>query len=290
MPIGETLKLVIAESYGSVMLVPLAFCIVLRLALRNSIFFDKEVLISAGTTLVISTLNIFLMALFANEIAEAMTEAYMALKIPMLPENFWSETPMILKFVISLLTLDFVGYWSHRLMHTKWMWPTHAAHHTDTVVNPFSLYRIHILEALVMHGTGIVILTWLQLPETLPFTIAIIMAHGIYVHTNLPIRHGPFRFFIASPAFHFWHHADTPEAYGKNLANMFPFYDIVFGTYYDATIEEMSLPMGAKASGLSDRNPVEIYLYPFEEWSRLLREAYHQALNKFDTLIRRYKS
>jgi len=45
-------------------------------------------------------------------------------------------------------------------MHLKWLWPVHAIHHSDPVVNGLTTYRIHILEALVMWGSYTILLTW----------------------------------------------------------------------------------------------------------------------------------
>jgi len=92
----------------------------------------------------------------------------------------------------------------------------------------------------------------------------------MYVHMNLPFNHGPFKYLIASPVYHRWHHADVPEAYGKNLANVIPLYDVMFGTYYEPG--PCNEPMGALKTGVADKNPFAIYIYPFQEWARMIRE------------------
>ncbi len=58
--------------------------------------------------------------------------------------------------------------------------------------------------------------------------------HNAYVHFEVDIDHGPMNWLIASPRFHRWHHADFPPAYGKNLANAIPAWDMLFGTYFKA--------------------------------------------------------
>ena len=40
------------------------------------------------------------------------------------------------------------------------------------------------------------------------------------------------RRFIATPAFHHWHHSADREAVDKNFAVHTPIWDILFGTYY----------------------------------------------------------
>lgn len=38
---------------------------------------------------------------------------------------------------------DFIAYWRHRLEHTRWLWPAHAIHHSDTEVSWLTLLRFH---------------------------------------------------------------------------------------------------------------------------------------------------
>jgi sterol desaturase/sphingolipid hydroxylase (fatty acid hydroxylase superfamily) len=43
---------------------------------------------------------------------------------------------------------------------------------------------------------------------------------------------GPLRYVIATPVFHRWHHSKDREAWDKNFAGLFVFWDILFGTFY----------------------------------------------------------
>jgi sterol desaturase/sphingolipid hydroxylase (fatty acid hydroxylase superfamily) len=56
--------------------------------------------------------------------------------------------------------------------------------------------------------------------------------YPIYLHANVPWSYGPFRYLIASPAFHRWHHTAEQAGLDKNLAGLFPIIDIIFGTLY----------------------------------------------------------
>ena len=96
--------------------------------------------------------------------------------------------------------------------------------------------------------------------------------HNMYVHINVDWDHGPFRYVIASPRMHQWHHADLPRAYGKNLANIFPVFDLVFGTYY--------VPGPCKEAfgvqGAPENDVVQLTLFPFAEWGRMVLRAVGQ--------------
>ncbi|MGI9393658.1 MAG: sterol desaturase family protein, partial [Boseongicola sp.] len=96
--------------------------------------------------------------------------------------------------------------------------------------------------------------------------------HNMYVHMDLDFGHGPAKYLIASPNFHRWHHADVEEAHGKNLANIMPIYDVLFGTYYYPG--RCDAPLGALKSGIEDKNALLIYIYPFQEWIRLAKAEF----------------
>jgi sterol desaturase/sphingolipid hydroxylase (fatty acid hydroxylase superfamily) len=237
--------------------------------------FSAEAIASTAATVAFSGFNIVAALLFRDPINQGAQAAYDALRIPHLPAGFWDGTPLIVASLIGLAAKDLADYVIHRLMHTPWLWPAHAAHHTDTYVNAFTSYRVHFLEGVLMSFTYILMLTWLQMPDAMPIVIVLSILHNMYVHMDLPFTHGPLKYLIASPVYHRWHHADVPEAYGKNLANIMPIYDVIFGTYYCPG--PVNAPLGALKAGLEDRNPILIWIYPFQQWGRLIRRALGKA-------------
>ena len=56
--------------------------------------------------------------------------------------------------------------------------------------------------------------------------------YAIFLHANVNWDFGPLRYVIATPAFHRWHHSKDREAWDKNFAGLFVFWDILFGTFY----------------------------------------------------------
>ncbi|MFN0115472.1 MAG: sterol desaturase family protein [Paracoccaceae bacterium] len=226
---------------------------------------------NTAATVVFSGFNIAAALLFRDEINAFAQGCYDRLGIPTLPADFWAGAPLLLVSLIGLAAKDFADYVIHRLMHTQWLWPAHAAHHSDTHVNAFTSYRVHFLEGVLMMLTYLVMLTWAQMPEAIPVVIVLSVVHNMYVHMDLPFTHGPLKYLVASPVYHRWHHADVPEAYGKNLANIMPIWDVIFGTYYCPG--PCRAPLGALTAGLEDKNPVLIWLYPFQHWGRLVRRS-----------------
>jgi sterol desaturase/sphingolipid hydroxylase (fatty acid hydroxylase superfamily) len=233
---------------------------------------SQHALQNTAATIVVVGLNYAAILAFSDDINWAAQTAYQSLGIPTLSPEVWAATPLWLVCIVGFVAKDFADYWAHRIMHTTWGWPAHAAHHSDTHVNAFTTFRVHYFESLVMTFTYIVMLTWLQMPQALPFVIMMAYLHNLYVHMNLPWAHGPFKLLLASPAFHRWHHADVPAAYGKNLANAIPAWDALFGTYYYPGV--CTDVMGAKLTGIEDKNPILIFIYPFQEWGRLIRQMF----------------
>lgn len=243
--------------------------------LRRKEEFSPHAIRNIAASVVVYGLNILAFILFMGDLDRLSRAGYAALNIPTLPADFWQGPWQIVGALLAIAMIDFCDYLSHRLMHTRWGWPSHAAHHSDTDVNAFSVFRIHAFEAFLMSMTYLVVLTWMQLPHLLPVVFLARLVHNMYVHLDLDWDHGVLKYLIASPRFHRWHHADTTEAIGKNLANVMPIYDVIFGTYY--VPGPCRAPMGAQSAGLSDKNPLLIWIFPFQAWGTLLWQACHQT-------------
>lgn len=180
-------------------------------------------------------------------------------RLPPADETWMAGWPLILQSLVVIALLDFKKYWAHRLMHSRLGWPIHALHHSDRHMNFATGLRIHFLEGIFRSLCAVTILGWLNLP-VIPVAMGgiFILWYSCYLHSELPWTHGPVRRLLASPDYHRWHHADIPEAYGKNLCLVFPVFDIVFGTYYDPG--PCRTPIGVK--GMRD-DFISGQAYPF---------------------------
>lgn len=237
--------------------------------LRRKDIVSDNAIGNTKTTIGVYLLNIafapvvFVCILFMEEICR-----FIGL-VPLFPE-FWKSVHPVLLVLLIIVARDFMDYWNHRFMHTKWGWPIHAIHHSDSHVNGFTSFRVHFLEAVVMRGSYLVFLGWLGLPmEAAATAYVFLLLHNIYVHLEVDIDHGPLNYLITSPRFHRWHHADVKEAYGKNLANVIPLFDVLFGTY--RVPGPCNEKMGALADNIPDKDAVKLILLPFVLWYRLLK-------------------
>ncbi|MGB7432268.1 MAG: sterol desaturase family protein [Ahrensia sp.] len=185
------------------------------------------------------------------------------LGIPRVDPAFWTALPAIVVMIVGVFVYDITNYWFHRGMHeVPWLWPIHAIHHSDEDVNGLTTYRVHFIEPIMIMMPFVVVQTLLGIsPASIAVAATFLGLHNIYVHIDLDWTHGPLRYIIASPRYHRWHHADIPEAHGKNLANFFPFIDVWFGTYYvPGKCEEKMGADGVPKSIISQM------AFPFTQW------------------------
>lgn len=195
--------------------------------------------------------------------------------IPSLSAKFWEGVPLPVTCFVLLLVYDIALYWIHRWLHSGWMWPMHAVHHSDEHLHFLSWSRGHALEQTVIFCFVFLCSTWLGLGIKEIFWLAYFKAlHQYYVHANIDWDHGPFKKIIASPQYHRWHHANVKEAYDKNFASIFPFIDIIFGTYYHPH-SAVNVPTGFDNSPGNDF--FALMCYPFTEWYRMIKVRFEQS-------------
>lgn len=194
---------------------------------------------------------------------------YASLGLPQVSREFWDKTPFLLTCLALLLVYDFSVYWVHRLLHTSVLWPAHAVHHSDTDMHFLTWSRGHPAEQFVIVSALVFSSTWMGLDVKEIASLALLRAlHQYYVHANLDWDHGPFHYLLVSPRFHRWHHVDHPDAYDKNFASIFPFYDKMFGTYYNPhSAVDMPTGIGAHTPG---HNLIALTAWPIMEWARMI--------------------
>ena len=233
------------------------------------IAWPRKVVIGALATLAILAANVAFSP-FVVMLARSFNSAYAALDLPRVDPAFWSGVPVWIMVPLAILAYDVANYWNHRAMHLRWLWPVHAVHHSEQAVNGLTTLRVHGLEALVMTMSYTLLLSWLGFPpDVLGGVAAGLALFNAYQHVDVDWGHGPLRYVIASPRFHRWHHADVPEAHGKNLANVFPFLDVAFGTYYAPG--RCDVPLGAE--GVPENDVPRLMLFPFVAWARMAAQA-----------------
>ena len=148
----------------------------------------------------------------------------------------------ILKWLVYLLVLDFLGYLTHRALHSKYLWKFHAAHHSSTDVDWSSNYRAHPFDLLfqsVLIGLPICIFGLKDIK--IPWLFYVLILQALLVHSKVKLPMGFLKYIFVSPQFHRQHHAVGAETNtGRNYAAMFVFWDVLFKTAKFDTEKKMS--------------------------------------------------
>jgi len=236
---------------------------------REALEWRPELRQSALTNFLILHIGALTGALYFVTIAP-MVAAYDSLGLPQIPPSAWQDVPFVLKALAALIVYDFSLYWVHRFLHTSWLWPSHAVHHSDPELHFLSWSRGHFTEQLVIAACLVVSSSWLGLDIKEIYGLALVQGlHQYYVHARIDWDHGIFKYLIVSPQMHRWHHAEVEAAYDKNFASIFPVFDLVFGTYYNPG-SCINVPTGIGNN--PDNNVFALILHPFREWGRMLAE------------------
>lgn len=149
-------------------------------------------------------------------------------------ETLLSRQPLWVQSLQLLVLFDVIGYWSHRGFHRiEMLWSYHAVHHSSTELDWLSAVRVHPVNELgtrVLQAVPIVLLGYDT--SLIAAFVPLLTFYAIGLHANLRWNFGWFRYVIASPVFHRWHHTTELEGLDRNFAGMFPWMDIAWGTLY----------------------------------------------------------
>lgn len=152
-----------------------------------------------------------------------------------LTEGFGPVTsqPAWLLSIEMLLLGDLIGYWTHRWFHQRRLWKFHAVHHSSTQLDWLSALRVHPVNDVVFKLAPPVLLACLGFPlQVLAGYVVLLTFYTILLHANVDWSYGPLRYVVASPLFHRWHHTTEEQGLNKNFAPLFPFVDLLFGTFF----------------------------------------------------------
>lgn len=200
---------------------------------KNSIHLFHSVILQAGYII----LNILLASVFVFTFDWVVEN-----KIGLL---YQIELPYLLKILIGIILLDFVGYWAHRLIHKSHLfWRLHRVHHSDTKMDSSTSFRVHPFEVLLDNASiifgGIIF----------GLDINIIVLRWIIYMPLFIVHHTSYKFpdwidsyfgkFFITPNFHKIHHHQNQEYTDSNYGNIFIFWDKLFGTYKELPVHEIT--------------------------------------------------
>jgi sterol desaturase/sphingolipid hydroxylase (fatty acid hydroxylase superfamily) len=185
-------------------------------------------------------------------------------RVDFLPKmSLWVAVPVF------YLLMDFAFYWTHRLLHTKYLWPFHSVHHAQQELTVLTTARFHLVDVILLtlltgipgvllgFPAAVGIVTWMQLVQ------------DKVQHANLGWTYGPFYKVIVSPRFHRIHHGAGSDVYGTNYGRVFPIWDYLFGTAHAS--QEEPARFGVDGNEVPESLRAQ-FVMPFRQVWRMIRK------------------
>jgi sterol desaturase/sphingolipid hydroxylase (fatty acid hydroxylase superfamily) len=142
--------------------------------------------------------------------------------------------PLPVTLAASFVLLDFLGYWTHRLLHKiPFLWRLHALHHSDTDLDVTTTIRHHPAEALAQAlFDGALALVFGFPPQAIVLYGGVVLVAQTFHHANvvLPRRLKPLSRLLITPDLHRLHHSMRYAENNSNFGNLLPLWDRLFGT------------------------------------------------------------
>ena len=212
----------------------------------------------------------FLDALFVVPILSILVAAIQFVvgkySLALVSERLWTAVTLPVTLVAVLFIGDFISYWRHRVEHTRWFWPAHVIHHSDTDMTWLTLSRFHPINRITTAAIDVFFLALLGFPTwALVANNLIRHYYGEFIHADLPWMYGRFGSVFVSPVMHRWHHARDVTGSGSNFATVFSVFDRAFDTYYVPGL--CNVPLGVTEDQYPGRGVIRHLLHPFLAWS-----------------------
>ncbi len=160
------------------------------------------------------------------------------------------ELTWVAGFLLNFVAIDYLYYWNHRLLHSKWLWSAHAVHHTPQSADVFITSRNTLWAPLLIvyvWANGFFIFV-LKDPSGFILSASITAGLDLWRHTGFAPRpgtrlHRAAALILITPNEHLWHHSSNQTDYnmGANLS----VWDRIHGTYYspDGRPEQLGVPL-----------------------------------------------
>ena len=183
-----------------------------------------------------------------------------------------AEVPLDTVWGILLLFLgvEFAYYWFHRLSHEiRWMWATHAVHHSAEHLNILAAYRLG--------WTGLVSGGWLLFmplivlgfhPAAVLATLSFNLLYQAWIHTDLIPKLGKLEWVLNTPSHHRVHHATNADYLDRNYGGVLIIFDRLFGTYVEERDQDPC--KYGLVTKLESNNP---FVIAFHEWIKMAKDA-----------------
>ncbi|SHJ92091.1 Sterol desaturase/sphingolipid hydroxylase, fatty acid hydroxylase superfamily [Reichenbachiella agariperforans] len=174
-------------------------------------------------------------------------------------------------YLISFILIDLAGYLKHYLSHrVNYFWNEHVIHHSSEEFNLACALRQPISNVFSIGAFLLIPAALIGMPPKVIATIAPIhLFLQFWYHTRHIGKLGWLEYLIVTPSQHRVHHAINPIYLDKNMGQIFPWWDRLFGTFQEE-LEDEPCFYGIKKPA-ETWNPV---LINFQHFWRLAQDAW----------------
>lgn len=180
-----------------------------------------------------------------------------------MPSDRWWSVPLL------FVGIEFFYYWHHRAAHKiRWLWATHAVHHSSRHFNLSAAYRLGWTGWLSGNAIFFMPLCWLGFhPIAVAIGLSLNLVYQFWIHTELIPKLGVLEWVLNTPSHHRVHHASNREYLDRNYGGVLIVFDRLFGSFAEEQSNHL-LTYGLTHPLRSD-NPFKIAFY---EWHKLFQD------------------
>jgi|TARA_B110000438_G_C15788190_1_gene639406 sterol desaturase/sphingolipid hydroxylase (fatty acid hydroxylase superfamily) len=161
--------------------------------------------------------------------------------------------PNWLIITLSVLLLDLMIYWQHRIFHlVPMLWRFHKVHHADSHIDASTGLRFHpieILLSILLKGLAVLLLG-VPAIAVIIFEVAL-NGFALFNHTNIRLPRWleyPLRAILITQVLHRIHHSQVVEETNSNYGFSVSWWDRLFGSYKSqAKKSDEDLDIGLKS-------------------------------------------
>ncbi len=148
----------------------------------------------------------------------------------------WIGAPLAVNIVLSVLLLDCVIYWQHRIFHkVPLLWRLHRVHHADRDIDVTTGARFHPIEIWLSMWIKIAAVMTIGVSPIAVLIFEILLnGSAMFNHSNGYLAKPAdkmLRKFVVTPDFHRVHHSVIPRETHSNFGFFLSVWDYLFSSY-----------------------------------------------------------
>ncbi len=149
-----------------------------------------------------------------------------------------NSLPFFVRIFIFFIVVDFVQWWTHRLLHrVEFLWNFHKVHHSVKEMGFAAHLRYHWMEPVVYNSLRYIPLAIIGgfSAKDVAFVHFFNIAVGHLNHANINWDYGWLKYIFNNPKMHIWHHSKELPAerkFGVNFGLTLSIWDYIFKTNY----------------------------------------------------------